>query len=96
MDAIRGISEKVHSDMPATSSFDTLDKDDRESRIVEIAPVAETRWQYLRRYFTTRDGWIGNYVCRGEPGRQSIIGLTLSQGLCISCHSEYMATKQEV
>lgn len=64
MDATRGLPEKAHSDMQVTSSFDTLEMEDRESRIVEIAPAAETRWQYLRRYFTTRDGWIGNYVCQ--------------------------------
>jgi hypothetical protein len=62
MDATRRLPEKVQSDLPVTSSFDTFETGDRDSRIVEIAPVAETRSQYLRRYFTTRDGWIGNYV----------------------------------
>ncbi|KAJ5966574.1 hypothetical protein N7481_013288 [Penicillium waksmanii] len=44
--------------MPVTSFFNS---DHRESQIIEIAPVAETRSQYLRRYFTTSEGWIGNY-----------------------------------
>ncbi|KAJ5317069.1 hypothetical protein N7508_001577 [Penicillium antarcticum] len=38
-----------------------LDADDRRSQIIEVSPVAETRWQYLYRYFTTREGWIGDY-----------------------------------
>ncbi|KAJ6072738.1 hypothetical protein N7467_010823 [Penicillium canescens] len=38
-----------------------LDLDDRRSQIIEVSPVAETRWQYLYRYFTTREGWIGDY-----------------------------------
>lgn len=49
--------EDVH--VPVTTSFDS---GDRGSQIMEVSPVAETRWQYLRRYFTTREGWIGDYV----------------------------------
>ncbi|KAJ5369197.1 uncharacterized protein N7496_008957 [Penicillium cataractarum] len=61
MDSTRRLPEKEQSDMPVTSSFETFETGDRDSRIVEISPLAETRWQYLRRYFTTKDGWIGNY-----------------------------------
>ncbi|KAJ5634306.1 hypothetical protein N7528_002148 [Penicillium herquei] len=43
---------------PTSTSFDVVD---RRSHIIEVTPVAETRWQYLRRYFTTWEGWVGNY-----------------------------------
>lgn len=59
MDASRRSPEKDDLRTPVTSSFNP---DRRESRTVEVAPVAETRGQYLRRYFTTSEGWIGNYV----------------------------------
>lgn len=59
MDASRRSPEKDDLGMPVTSFFNS---DHRESQIIEIAPVAETRSQYLRRYFTTSEGWIGNYV----------------------------------
>jgi hypothetical protein len=59
MDASRRSPEKDDLGIPVTSCFNS---DYRESQIIEIAPVAETRWQYLRRYFTTSEGWIGNYV----------------------------------
>lgn len=72
MDVIRGISETTPSGMPATSSLDTLHTKDKESHIVEIAAAAETRWQYFRRYFTSRDGWIGNYVCGGKYALQPV------------------------
>ncbi|KAJ5377024.1 hypothetical protein N7509_013910 [Penicillium cosmopolitanum] len=58
MDASRRSPEKDDLGMPVTSFFNS---DHRESQIIEIAPVAETRSQYLRRYFTTSEGWIGNY-----------------------------------
>ncbi|KAJ5151322.1 uncharacterized protein N7482_010574 [Penicillium canariense] len=61
MDATRKLPEKERSEMPVTSFLDTFDAGDRESHILEIAPAAETRLQYLRRYFTSWDGWIGNY-----------------------------------
>lgn len=73
MDATRRLPEKEQSDMPVTSSFDKFETGDRGSRIIEIAPVAETRWEYLRRYFTTRDGWIGNYVCRTRHAYRSSV-----------------------
>ncbi|KAJ5915860.1 hypothetical protein N7454_011001 [Penicillium verhagenii] len=57
METSRKFSEKGDTDTPATASFEG----DRRSHIIEITPVAETRWQYLRRYFTTWEGWVGNY-----------------------------------
>lgn len=59
MDANRRSPEKEDMRLPVTAS---LNSHDRRSQIIEIAPVAETRWQYLCRYFTTSEGWIGNYV----------------------------------
>ncbi|KAJ5092977.1 hypothetical protein N7456_008838 [Penicillium angulare] len=58
MDTGRRSPEKDDSQVPTTSSFDASDA---RSQIIEITPIAETRWQYLRRYFTTWEGWVGNY-----------------------------------
>lgn len=69
MDTSRRSPEKYHADMPVTSSFNS---DHRRSQIIEITPVAETRWQYLRRYFTTKEGWIGNYVFSSLSNRQNL------------------------
>ncbi|KAF4124120.1 Xanthine/uracil permease [Geosmithia morbida] len=30
----------------------------------DVSPIRETQWQYLLRYFTTRQGWIGDYNVR--------------------------------
>ncbi|KAJ5090962.1 hypothetical protein N7532_009646 [Penicillium argentinense] len=37
------------------------DWSERRSQVFEVAPVAETRWKYLSRYFTTSEGWVGDY-----------------------------------
>ncbi|KAJ5301168.1 carbonic anhydrase [Penicillium atrosanguineum] len=58
MDDQRRSPEKENVHLPVTTSFDS---GDRETQIMEVSPIAETRWQYLRRYFTTREGWIGDY-----------------------------------
>jgi hypothetical protein len=59
MDDQRRSPEKEDVHLPVATSFDS---NDRGPHIMEVSPVAETRWQYLRRYFTTREGWIGDYV----------------------------------
>ena len=61
METIRSSPEKGDEHTPASTSFDVVDTG-RRSHIIEVTPVAETRWQYLRRYFTTWEGWVGNYV----------------------------------
>ncbi|KAJ6028371.1 hypothetical protein N7540_003947 [Penicillium herquei] len=58
MDTVRSSPEKGGEHTPTSTSFDVVD---RRSNIIEVTPVAETRWQYLRRYFTTWEGWVGNY-----------------------------------
>lgn len=58
METSRRSPEKEDVTTPVTGSFEG----DRRSHIIEVTPVAETQWQYLRRYFTTWEGWVGNYV----------------------------------
>jgi hypothetical protein len=59
MAAHRKSPEKMEMYAPGARSFEAADVD---SQIIEFAPVAETRLQYLRRYFTSREGWVGDYV----------------------------------
>ncbi|RJE21820.1 purine permease [Aspergillus sclerotialis] len=58
MDARRYSPRKENTGIPVATP---LDPSGGVSQTIEVAPHAETRWQYLRRYFTTWDGWIGNY-----------------------------------
>lgn len=60
MDTDRNPPEKQQMSL---SNFNSFDTGDRRSEVIEVAPVAESRWQYLRHHFTSREGWIGNYVC---------------------------------
>jgi hypothetical protein len=59
MDTDRNPPEKQKMSLSNLDSFDT---GDRRSEVIEVAPVAESRWQYLRHHFTSWEGWIGNYV----------------------------------
>jgi hypothetical protein len=67
METNRRTPEKEDANTPVTVSFEG----DRRSQVLEITPIAETRWQYLRRYFTTWEGWVGNYVL-AHPMRVTI------------------------
>jgi hypothetical protein len=29
----------------------------------EVEESKKTQWEYLKHYFTSREGWIGDYVC---------------------------------
>lgn len=62
--------EKAAMGMQAASSSSP---EEEASQIPEIPAIRETQWQYLRRYFTTKEGWVGNYV-NAEP---------LSPSLCV-------------
>jgi hypothetical protein len=31
--------------------------------LIESVPSKITRWSYLMDYFTSRNGWVGDYVC---------------------------------
>lgn len=94
MDTSRRSPEKEDANTPVTGSFEG----DRRSHIIEITPLAETRWQYLRRYFTTWEGWVGNYV----PAlySTSLLGSSLltsiCKGLSLSHYPEYLAAEQAV
>lgn len=59
VDTSRRSPEKEDTHTPGSVS---LNEEGRGSHIIEVTPIAETRWQYLRRYFTTYEGWVGNYV----------------------------------
>lgn len=59
MDSNRKSPEKMEMHTPSARSFEAADRD---SEIAEFTPVAESRLQYLRRYFTSREGWVGDYV----------------------------------
>ena len=36
--------------------------DEQSSSPAEILP-ARSQWQYWKHYLTSRDGWVGDYVC---------------------------------
>lgn len=59
MDASPRLPEKGALQTPVDSSFE---KFDRSSGVMEVIPSSESKWMYLYRYFTTRQGWLGDYV----------------------------------
>jgi hypothetical protein len=33
----------------------------------EVEDTKKNTWAYLKHYFTSREGWIGDYVCLSSP-----------------------------
>lgn len=95
MDTDRNPPEKQQMSLSNLDSFDTRD---RRSEVIEVVPGAESRWQYLRLYFTSWEGWIGNYVCEDLSYiKTSSLSLIIwFTGLSVSDHPEHMATQQAI
>lgn len=61
-----------------------------------------SRWRDVREYFTSKEGWLGNYVCCSllRPNLEVVHAETsltmLSLGLSLSRHTKHMAHEQDL
>jgi hypothetical protein len=49
--------------MDSTKEVATLEQPDTQTSSSVAEPASSSQWAYLKHYFTSRDGWIGDYVC---------------------------------
>lgn len=54
----------------------------------EIEETDKNSWRYLKHYFTSKEGWIGDYVC---PNFADPLFILISSGLCLLDHSQHLA-----
>lgn len=52
-----------------------------------------TQWEYLKHYFTSREGWLGDYV--RPPLQASDPKLTFS-GLSLPHHAQHLALEPQI
>jgi hypothetical protein len=53
-------------------------------------------WAYLKRYFTSREGWIGDYVPFPPLNHPPALPLTQPSGLCIPHNPQHLASKPQI
>lgn len=52
--------------------------------------------QYLKHYFTSREGWIGDYVCPLPLYSTPSLYLQGLIGLCLPHHAQHLAPKSQI
>lgn len=87
MDAETHPPEK--SQLPVSESERTA----AETAVGDIISPARSRWQHLKHYFTSWEGWVGDYVCELTGRITALKLMRFGPGLHVLDHPESLAAE---